>query len=385
MKRVVSIDLFRGLTIALMIFVNDVASVPDAPKWLHHVSANTDGMTLPDLVFPAFLFIVGMVIPIALEKRISRGVLPSLKHIGERSLALIIMGVMMLNSGAYNPHIAFLPKALWQLLMYASFFLIWNIWEGSPKLKWYMPKIGWMLLIFLAVIYRRGDISDNQWLRTGWWGILGLIGWAYAAASLIYLFFKDREEIIILSMGFCILLFIGEVSGRLETLQPLVDFIHPGKFLGTHTLIVLAGLYAGLQLKKGRDVVLKRLPAEALALWMAGWLLHKVYIVSKIQATPVWGLWSAALCVLIFLLIYFIADIKGMKAWGNPFQPSAQNPLTAYLLPAVFYILFDILAIPYFQWGHIHAGVGVFRAFLFTAFILMITHMCTRFKIKIKL
>jgi predicted acyltransferase len=385
MKRVVSIDLFRGITIALMIFVNDVASVPDAPKWLHHVRANTDGMTLPDLVFPAFLFIVGMVIPIALEKRLSRGILPSLKHIGERSLALIIMGVMMLNSGAYNPHIACLPKALWQLLMYTSFFLIWNIWEDIPKLKRYMPKIGWMLLIFLSVIYRRGDISDIQWLRTGWWGILGLIGWAYAAASLIYLFFKNREEIIILSMGFCILLFIGEVSGRLDALQPLVDFIHPGKFLGTHTLIVLAGLYAGLQLKKGRNVVLKRLPAEALALWLAGWLLHNVYIVSKIQATPVWGLWSAALCVLIFLLIYFIVDIKGLKTWGNPFQPSAQNPLTAYLLPAVFYILFDILSIPYFQWGHIHAGAGMFRAFLFTAFILMITHVCTRFKIKIKL
>ncbi|BFN36883.1 DUF5009 domain-containing protein [Fidelibacter multiformis] len=385
MKRVVSIDLFRGITIALMIFVNDVASVPDAPKWLHHVRANTDGMTLPDLVFPAFLFIVGMVIPIALEKRLSRGILPSLKHIGERSLALIIMGVMMLNSGAYNPHIACLPKALWQLLMYASFFLIWNIWEDRSTLKRYMPKIGWILLIFLAVIYRRGDISDIQWLRTGWWGILGLIGWAYAAASLIYLFFKNREEIIILSMGFCILLFIGEVSGRLDALQPLVDFIHPGKFLGTHTLIVLAGLYAGLQLKKGRNVVLKRLPAEALVLWLAGWLLHNVYIVSKIQATPVWGLWSAALCVLIFLLIYFIADIKDLKTWGNPFQPSAQNPLTAYLLPAVFYILFDILAIPYFQWGQQGYILGLFRAFFFTGIILFVTHLFTKMKIRLKL
>ena len=385
MKRVISIDLFRGLTIALMIFVNDVASVPDAPGWLHHAGANTDGMTLPDLVFPAFLFIVGMVIPIALEKRMSHGIIPSIRHIGERSLALIIMGVMMLNSGAYNPHIALLPKTLWQLLMYTSFFMIWNIWKDRPKVKQYIPKIGWILLLFLAITYRRGDIANSQWLRTGWWGILGLIGWAYAVASLIYLFFKDREDIIILSMGFCILLFIGEVSGRFDALQPLVDFIHPGKFIGTHVLIVLAGLYAGLQLKKGQGIILKHLPGEAFGLWLAGWLLHKVYIVSKIQATPVWGLWSAALCVLIFLLIYLVTDVKGLKKWGKPLQPSAQNPLTAYLLPAVFYILFDTLAIPYFQWGHIHAGVGIIRAFLFTAFILLITHLLTRYKIRIKI
>lgn len=386
MKRIESIDLFRALTIALMIFVNDVASVPSAPSWLHHVDAQTDGMTIPDLVFPAFLFIVGMVIPIALKKRMNEGFLPSLIHIGERSLALIIMGVLMLNSGSYNPELSLLPKPLWQLLMYISFFLIWNMWEESSKAKKIMPKIGWILLLFLVGFYRRGSAGDILWLKTGWWGILGLIGWSYAMVSLLYLRLKDNKALIIVSMAFCVLLFIAEVSGRFSPVQPVVDFIHPGKFLGTHSLIVLCGLYAGLGIgEKSHKEVIKFILTEGIILFMTGWLLHSQYIVSKIQATPVWALYSAGWCCLVFAFIYALTDIKGWKSWGRPFRPSAQNPLTAYLLPAVFYIFFDVLSIPYFAWGRTSPAIGVLRSTLFTVMILLITHILTKYKIRIKL
>jgi len=386
MKRIESIDLFRGLTIALMIFVNDVASVSSAPSWLHHVGAQTDGMTLPDLVFPAFLFIVGMVIPISLKKRLTEGFIPSLLHIAERSFALIIMGVLMLNSGSYNPELSLLPKPVWQLLMYLSFFFIWNMWAESSKAKKIMPNIGWLLLLFLVGFYRRGHTEEILWLRTGWWGILGLIGWSYAMVSLLYIWFKDNKTLVILSMAFCVLLFIAEVSERFSSIQPVVDFIHPGKFLGTHSLIVLCGLLAGLGIRgKSHNEVIKFILAEGIILFMAGWLLHSQYIVSKIQATPVWALWSSAWCCLIFAVIYFLTDIKGWKNWGRPFRPSAQNPLTAYLLPAVFYILFDLLSIPYFAWGNTHPTLGILRSLLLTGMILLITHFLTQGKIRLKL
>ena len=64
--RIASVDTLRGLTILLMIFVNDLG--PAAPAWMHHIQPpNADGMTLADVVFPAFLFIVGVSIPLALE------------------------------------------------------------------------------------------------------------------------------------------------------------------------------------------------------------------------------------------------------------------------------------------------------------------------------
>ena len=58
--RVVSIDIFRGLTMAMMIFVNDLSDVHGLSKWTYHMPANVDAMTYVDMVFPAFLFLVGM-------------------------------------------------------------------------------------------------------------------------------------------------------------------------------------------------------------------------------------------------------------------------------------------------------------------------------------
>ena len=69
--RVISVDTLRGLTILLMIFVNDLGR--GAPAWMHHIRPpRADGMTLADIVFPFFLFIVGVSIPLAQERR--RGV-----------------------------------------------------------------------------------------------------------------------------------------------------------------------------------------------------------------------------------------------------------------------------------------------------------------------
>ena len=66
MARIRSIDLLRGADVLLMLFVNEVAGVPGAPPFLRHKAAADDGMTITDVVFPAFLFIVGLAIPMAL-------------------------------------------------------------------------------------------------------------------------------------------------------------------------------------------------------------------------------------------------------------------------------------------------------------------------------
>ena len=60
-----SIDVLRGLVMFTMVFVNDVAGVHGIPAWMkHHHPDNASGMTFVDLVFPAFLFLVGMSIPL---------------------------------------------------------------------------------------------------------------------------------------------------------------------------------------------------------------------------------------------------------------------------------------------------------------------------------
>ena len=70
--RVASVDIFRGLTILVMIFVNDVAGVKDLPWWTYHLPANVNGMTYVDMVFPFFLFIVGISLPLSVRHRLSK-------------------------------------------------------------------------------------------------------------------------------------------------------------------------------------------------------------------------------------------------------------------------------------------------------------------------
>ncbi|MDO8341836.1 MAG: hypothetical protein Q7T48_01430 [Cellvibrio sp.] len=53
-SRVLSIDVFRGIIIFTMVFVNELAGIADVPQWMKHLPANVDGMTFVDLVFPAF-------------------------------------------------------------------------------------------------------------------------------------------------------------------------------------------------------------------------------------------------------------------------------------------------------------------------------------------
>ncbi|HNM46837.1 MAG TPA: DUF5009 domain-containing protein, partial [Candidatus Sumerlaeota bacterium] len=71
--RIASIDAFRGFVITAMVFVNSVAEKKGIPGWMEHVPQGVEGMTFADVVFPAFLFIVGMVIPVAYERRRERG------------------------------------------------------------------------------------------------------------------------------------------------------------------------------------------------------------------------------------------------------------------------------------------------------------------------
>ena len=67
--RILSIDALRGIVMFTMIFVNDLAGVSPTliPWWMRHFKADGNGMTIVDLVFPAFLFLVGMSIPSALD------------------------------------------------------------------------------------------------------------------------------------------------------------------------------------------------------------------------------------------------------------------------------------------------------------------------------
>src|SRR6266487_4658735 len=130
-QRILSIDTFRGITILTMIFVNELAGVRDIPQWMKHMPANADAMSFVDVVFPAFLFIVGMAIPFAINNRLMKGdsFIQLQQHILFRTLGLLVLGVFMVNAegGNYNEALMGMPINLWALLFFAAVILVWKV------------------------------------------------------------------------------------------------------------------------------------------------------------------------------------------------------------------------------------------------------------------
>src|SRR6478735_1401859 len=202
-RRLQSIDVFRAVTMFFMIFVNDVDGVEKIPEWIKHVDANTDGLGFADTIFPAFLFIVGLSIPFALTKRMQSGENKSriVWHIILRSLALIVMGFFHVNLENYSDT-ALLPHAVFEIITTPAFFLIWLDYKsGVPKILQNILQVsGIIILIVLAFLYKGESDGEVIGLRTHWWGILGLIAWAYLTCALVYLFTRGNFSVQIIAL-----------------------------------------------------------------------------------------------------------------------------------------------------------------------------------------
>ena len=186
-----AIDLFRAMVMVLMVFVNDLWRISSYPRWMGHAAVGEDFLGLSDIVFPCFLFVVGMSIPYALEGRYAKGkgTRSTLKHILTRSLALIVMGVFLVNTESGMSPDALMPNTVYKLFLLVAFFLIWNY--KSYKV---LQVAGVALLLFLALIFKD---PAGGYLSARWWGILGLIGWSYLFCALTYLFTRARLKYIV--------------------------------------------------------------------------------------------------------------------------------------------------------------------------------------------
>lgn len=341
--RIESIDIMRGLTLFLMLFVNDLYT-PGVPKWLVHTAATEDGMGLADWVFPGFLFMVGLSIPFAFMARKKRGAsnIHLFSHILIRSISLIIIGIFMVNMENYNAELTGINKNLWAILIYVCIFLIWNKYPGDSKVTWTfkgLKYLGIAGLLLMAALYRSGSPESVGWLSTSWWGILGLIGWGYLASALTYLWLNDRiVAIVAVWIGFIILNILAQTT--------YLDFLNPVKPVfgvildGNVPSIVIAGLLIGVLLKKYKTnykQFLVFIIPIGLASILGAFVLRNWFIISKIIGTPSWAMLCNGISILLFALLFYLIDIKKWKRWGTPFLPAGQNSLTTYLAPDILY------------------------------------------------
>lgn len=390
-KRVLSVDIFRGLTILVMIFVNDVASVKGLPWWTYHIPPGEQGITYVDVVFPAFLFIVGMAIPLAINKRRSKGdsILKLLYHTVIRSLSLVAIGLLIMNGRKVDPDSVGISYAAWNVLMFIGVILLWNLYpqaEGKKKVVFNILKwTGLVMLIVLLVIYRRDVNGEIKWINPRNWAILGGIGWAYLSVVLIYFITRGRLWGLTVAFILLVALNVAAKAGMVDFIRKIPVFLWP---VGSGSLasITMAGvLLSKIFLSNDTASTIREKyiwsTGYVILLMLAGWLLMP-FGLAKIGSTPSWCLFSAGICVITFMIMYWIVDIHKLSGWASFIKPAGSNPLLTYILPDIYYAIFGL-----YHFAKIagEGWPGVVRAFLFSLFILGISAIMTRMKIRLQL
>lgn len=371
--RVASIDAMRAMTMMLMLFVNDIPGLKGVPHGLFHAAADEDMLGFSDIVFPGFLFCVGMSVPFAIDNRLKRGdsSFGVLGHILWRSLALVVMGVFTLNLDSDISCISYLA---FSLLMIAGFFLIWTDYAGTPLkgksiLINSLKALGSLILIGVIVWCH----IHSEPFRTGWWGILGLIGWSYLVTSLVYLIGRQLKDWAIVIIA---LVIIGGV----------IVFV-PSGWSG-HALCI-AGLAAAMMMRhyRRREAHLQLISvfwAVGVVMLLAGICAHQYWIISKIQGTPTWVFFCLALFFPFMTLLYWLMDVKGHTSWTWLIAPAGTATLTCYLLPYVWYPVVGKLGscLPQGWW---YGATGIIISLAYSLIIIQIARWMQRIGLVVKL
>ncbi len=407
--RIQSIDIFRGITLAVMIFVNDLDGTRNLPWWTFHAKGNWDVMTYVDMVFPVFLFLVGMSLPIAIQARLRKNPsqLALWGHVLVRSASLVILGLILANgSQADAAHMVIAPR-LWEFLglLGASLFLsVYPSGRDRSSPLWHigLRAVGALLVVAMYALFRRiGHDGQVHWIDGSYPEILGLIGYAYFAVCLLYIPFR-RWLLAPLLWLIVLVVFNAVTTARFVA---LVAAHSPRAALwlnfqnglrgyewpwgnGSSASLIMAGVVTTILFVEARRFRTFQQKATAgllfaLAALVAGYLLQPLGI-SKIRATPTWCLYTIAFSVGAFTLLYWVCDIKKKIGWAFAFRPAGSNTLTTYLLPD-YWELLGAVGITFFG-GHFRSGwQGVVRSIIFTCFMLAIAAWLTRRKVRLAL
>lgn len=304
--RLISLDVFRGITIAAMILVNFPGSW-DAIYWpLEH--ADWIGTTPTDYIFPFFIFIVGISITLSFEKQLQKG-------LSKKQVAV---------------------KSVWRT---AKIF-----------------GIGLALRLLPNLDFSRFELP----------GVLQRIALVFMACAILFLYTNWRTQIFVgigILVAYWLALMLipvpGFGAGVIEPGKNLANWmdgaIIPANllnkkgydsegFLSTFPAIAtgIAGLLAGkmLQQKTDKKIIVLQLLVAGILMILVGNLMDWFFPIIKKIWTSSYVLVTSGWAFLVFALIYWIVDIKGWKAGTKPWIIFGSNAITIYVLADVFETIF---------------------------------------------
>ncbi len=318
-ERLLSLDVFRGITIAGMILVNNPGSWIDIYPPLRHAEWN--GCTPTDLIFPFFLFIVGVAIPFALGKRLEKN--ESHKKITfqiiKRSVILFLLG----------------------LIIYAFPFGLFghNFNLYALRIPGVLQRIG-IVYLFAAILFLKTNYKTQ----------------IYTGTSLLIIYWLLMTLIPVPGIGYSNLepatnlaawIDNALLKGHLWAISKVWD---PEGILSTLPAIstCIMGMITGWWLKSDKDKTTKTawlfvtgcLSITAAYIWN-GW-----FPINKSLWTSSYVLYTGGLALLFLGICYWFVDVRNSKWWTKPFVVYGSNAIAVYFLSEITGKLLYIISVP---------------------------------------
>ncbi|AOW21466.1 acyltransferase family protein [Urechidicola croceus] len=298
-KRLVALDVLRGLTIALMILVNNPGSWSFVYPPLRHSEWN--GCTPTDLVFPFFLFIVGVSMWYSLKKYGTGLTKNGLLKVLKRFVVIFILGLFL---------------------------------NAFPNFEFENLRI---------------------------YGVLQRIAIAYAIGAILCMLFNYKQLLVVfgvLLLGYWVLIHFGGTADPYSLSSNIVRRVDLLLFGENHIYggygiafdpegllssipsvgTVLVGYFTGRWIEKSKTVkiAIKKLLIYGIIGIVLGLLWNTVFPINK----PIWSssyvLYTGGLAMLFLALLLWIIDVKGLKTWAQPFIHYGMNPLFIYVFSGLY-------------------------------------------------
>lgn len=381
-NRLISLDVFRGMTIAGMVLVNNPGGSP--VYWpLEHAEWN--GLTPTDWIFPFFLFIVGVSISIALGKQKTEK--PDGKtywKIFSRSLSIYLLGAAISILPFFQFQASDAPDALKMLVWFAFaaalFFLLLRNYKIAAGLcvLGLLGIVGMNLAGYNIVGYNYGTLRIA--------GVLQRIAVCYLITSIIFLHTNWKQQVgisIVLLLGYWLLMTafpvpgceVTTISDKACNLAAYIDRLvltenhiwrggkvyDPEGILSTIPAIVttLSGVLTGTWLTRrdeggGMSDETKTespsslmLPASpfnrvsgmfffGVVLLALGQIWHSYFPMNKALWTSSYVFATTGLALLVLSCCYWLIDIKGYEKWAWPFKVFGLNALALFVFSGIF-------------------------------------------------
>lgn len=299
-NRYLALDVLRGMTIALMILVNTPGSWQYVYPPLRH--AGWHGCTLTDLVFPFFLFVVGVSLFFSLAKYQNKLSKEALWRIGRRTLLIFAIGLFINSYPQWMADYSQL-RIMGVLQRIAVAYMVAALIVLAAPNRW-LPGIG----VFILLAY---------------WGILSFFGGS------------DPYSL----HGNAAIPFDRAILGESHLYRGFGIPFDPEGILSSLPSVatVMIGYLAGMMIgETGKNRVPLKLALSGIVLTTTGYLWGLVFPINKPLWTSSYVLYTAGLAAMLLSLLIYIIDVKGYKKWCLLFSVFGLNPLLLFALSSVW-------------------------------------------------